>query len=230
MLLKNKKYYIFTNPKGERYAPVTKTIAKFKPEQDWIEICRKTAEKRGVDPITLRAEWDANAEKSKKKGIIYHELMEEHYRGLNKPNVYFTPKDLYVYQDCLLKDNSAYIEKILWDDENKIFGIADFIQIKNGMVNIIDYKTNAKIDFEAFGDRKMLPPIQHLPDSNYYEYGLETSFFMWLALKANPGLIAGDMLLEHITFADDGITVLEKSKIPVMYYHAEVEDIIKSLK
>ena len=228
MLIKNRKYYIFTNEKGEKYLSFAKILKPFREEQDWDAILQKSAKKKGVDPVVLKAEWDAKGDLGKLRGKIYHEQMEQYYMKLaakGKANIFFCDKDNYTFPDCKLKNNAAYIEKIVWDDETKTFGIADFIQVKDGKINMIDYKTNASIDFEAFADRKFLGALSHLPDCNYYEYCLQCSLYMWLALKANPEYSVGDMYLEHIIFNEDN-TIKEKLKLPINYYGEEIKSII----
>lgn len=231
MLIKDKKYFIFKNEKGEKYLSFAKILKPFKVEKDWDEICRKTAKKRGIPYEDLKKQWDEAAETSKRRGVIYHDSMESFYKRMAQKGrkIFFTDKTSLIYKDCKLEDNSAYIEKLIWDDEFKVFGFADFIQIKDGKAYLIDYKTNKSIDFEAFGDERMLGPLSNLPDANYFEYCLQCSLYMWIILKSNPNLKFGEMYLEHVRF-DENDKVIEKIKIPVEFYEKEIEEILKQNK
>ena len=218
---------MFSDDKGIRYKGVNKIIGNYKVEEDWDAILNRTAEKRGVEPTVLRAEWDANRDLSLKRGVIYHEQQEATLKALNKPNIFFTPKDLYKYQDCKLLDNSAYVEKILWDEEEKVFGIADYIMVKDKKVYLKDYKTNSKIDFESFKSKRFTEPISHLEDCNFNEYSLQCSFYMWMILRNNPEFEFGQMKLEHIIF--DGEEPIDKIEYNVKYLKHEIETILKTI-
>jgi hypothetical protein len=223
MIRKHNKYHIFTDENNVKYTGVNKLIYKFKVEEDWDKLCEKTAAKRGVDPKALRAEWDAKAEKSKKRGVIYHEFMERKYESMNKPFIHINKK--LMWDSCSFKDGHVYIEQPVWDTDKKIIGIVDYIQVKDNSINIIDYKTNEEIKFESFKDKRYLDPLSHIPDCNAFDYYLQINFYMYLSLKNNPKLKMGKMFIEHVTFDwDDNIK--DTIMIPVPNYQKEINLII----
>jgi len=86
-----------------------------------------------------------------------------------------------------------------------ICGQADRIEIVNDLVNVYDYKTNKKIDLEAFTNwegitKKMYPPIEHIDDCNFMHYALQLSIYMYIILKHNHNLRPGKLMIQHITF------------------------------
>jgi hypothetical protein len=226
MVIKNPKYYIFTNDKGERLVGVNNYIKKLKVEEDWDALCEKTAKKRGIDPKVLRAEWDAKADKSKARGIKYHKMMEDKYRNMNRPDVIIENPDLLKWSDCKLMDNTAYIEKLIWDENSNAFGFADFIQVKNKVINIIDYKSNEEIKYDSFNDKRYLEPLEHIKDCNWFDYSLQLNFYMYICLINNPDFKMGSMIIEHIIFDwDDNVKEVIKLKVPD--FQKEIKQIIE---
>jgi hypothetical protein len=89
--------------------------------------------------------------------------------------------------------------------KKEICGQSDLVEIVNGRVNIIDYKTNKKIDTASYTDwegksEKMLPPIDSLDDCNFNHYALQLSIYMYIILKHNPKLKPGKIFIHHIVF------------------------------
>ena len=221
---KHKKYFVFKNELGERYYGINSVIKKFKDEQDWDEICRKTAEKRGVDPIELKKEWDLSAERSKKRGILYHKKMEEKYLKMNKPNIFITSELQLKWDSQELNENCVYIEKLIWDDDFKIIGYPDYVQTVKNVINIIDYKTNSEIKYEnkwqSYND-----PISYLDDCNFSDYALQINGYMFMMLKNNPSFKIGQMIIEWVRFNDDN-TIDSIEKIPVPNLQKEINLIL----
>jgi hypothetical protein len=90
-----------------------------------------------------------------------------------------------------------------------ICGQSDLVEVVNGKVNIIDYKTNKEIKTEAFTNwegvtEKMLDPVSHLDDCNFNHYALQLSIYMYIILKHNPKLKPGRIFIHHITFEQKG--------------------------
>jgi hypothetical protein len=125
------------------------------------------------------------------------------------------------------------------------------VEVVNGRVNIIDYKTNKEIKMESYKNwegvsDKMLSPIDHLDDCNFSHYALQLSIYMYIILKHNPKLLPGKIFIHHITFEENGkdtngypLTKYDhngdpvvKEVIPIVipYLYDEVIAIISNLK
>ena len=131
-----------------------------------------------------------------------------------------------------------------------ICGQSDLVEVVNGKVNIIDYKTNKEIKMESYVDwegksEKLLPPIDNLDDCHFYHYALQLSIYMYIILKHNPKLKPGKIFIHHVIFeveAEDdwgypitkrdvnGDPVLKEVKpITIPYLFEEVQTIMHYL-
>ena len=102
-----------------------------------------------------------------------------------------------------------YPEHMVYLKSTGICGQSDLVEVVNGKVNIIDYKTNKEIKTEGFTNwegitEKMLDPISHLDDCNFNHYALQLSIYMYIILKHNPKLKPGRIFIHHITFEQEG--------------------------
>lgn len=60
-----------------------------------------------------------------------------------------------------------------------VAGTIDFLAYSKKLdaLIIIDYKTNKEIKANSFNDVKMLPPLDDIPDCNYYHYSLQLAIY-----------------------------------------------------
>jgi hypothetical protein len=148
-------------------------------------------------------------------------------------------------------DPGVYPEHMVYLKSAGLCGQSDLVEVVNGRVNIIDYKTNKEIKTESFKNwegmsEKMLPPVEHLDDCNFNHYALQLSIYMYIILKHNPKLQPGKIFIHHITFETEGEDqygypiakldengepkVLEVIPMPVPYLYDEVISVINYLK
>jgi NADPH-dependent 7-cyano-7-deazaguanine reductase QueF-like protein len=90
-----------------------------------------------------------------------------------------------------------------------ICGQSDLVEVVNGKVNIIDYKTNKEIKKESYVDwegksAKMMSPVDSLDDCHFYHYALQLSIYMYIILKHNPKLKPGKIFIHHVVFEVEG--------------------------
>ena len=71
------------------------------------------------------------------------------------------------------------LEQIVGSRDYDVAGSIDFLAYSKKLdaIIIIDYKTNKKITFESYKDQKMLYPLNHIPDCNYYHYCLQLATY-----------------------------------------------------
>jgi len=99
-------------------------------------------------------------------------------------------------------------EHFLYLPSMKIAGQSDKVTVAGGRVDILDYKTNKEIKTQGFKNyegitQKMLFPVNHLDDCNLNHYTLQLSIYMYVILKHNPLLRAGNLTLQHIIFEEE---------------------------
>lgn len=118
--------------------------------------------------------------------------------------------------------DGIYPEHLVYLRSAGICGQSDLVEVVDGVVNILDYKTNKEIKAESFRNwegisQKMLTPITHLDDCNLNHYNLQLSIYMYIILKHNPTFKPGKLVLHHIQFEEEdqkdehGYPVMKKS-------------------
>lgn len=85
------------------------------------------------------------------------------------------------------------LEQIVGSRDYDIAGAIDFLAYSKKLdaIIILDYKTNKEIKFEPYRDSKMLPPIDNIPDCNYYHYCLQLAVYKNL-IEHETGLKLSD--------------------------------------
>lgn len=208
--------HIYTDSRNTKYTSSTQFIKRFYPYKDWDAQLKKSAEKRGIDPATLRKEWDYKGEYATTLGTELHGVMEmlwqkKDYAG-NKAKM-----DSYdgMWEEFLLrkleciklfeKMKRIYIpiatELVVNDPENGIAGSMDFLayDFVHKYYVIIDWKSSAEFNLEnTFGPNrshiKLLEPFDSYDDANVNQYSLQLSLYKYIIEKYTKIKI-GDMIL-----------------------------------
>lgn len=201
------------------FVPVTYLIKQFQEKQDWDKIAEKKAKKDGITKEELLAQWADKRDKAALKGTNFHKMMEQKYQTAPVMEVegdqcqvkwIDTIDGVKEDQSLLLEDNHVYTEKMIWSNVYKVCGTADLVEVVKGKINIKDYKTNEKMEFEswthpnpAIGKRKLLSPFNNLDDCNFNIYQIQLNVYMWMLLRHNRHLKIGKMEILHILFDDN---------------------------
>jgi hypothetical protein len=126
----------------------------------------------------------------------------------------------------------VYPEHMVYLRSVGICGQSDLVEVVNGKVNIIDYKTNKEIKMESYVDwegksEKLLPPIDNLDDCHFYHYALQLSIYMYIILKHNPKLKPGKIFIHHVSFE---VETEDNWGYPVTKKDANGEPVLKEVK
>ena len=134
-----------------------------------------------------------------------------------------------------LKNNTNYIEKLVFSEKYKLVGYSDDVEVVKNFINIEDAKTIKNIYYTSVIKLKngmvlsptyFFPPINKLQDCNFNEIALQMSLYMYILWMHNKHLKPGKMHIRHIiTNSQDKI--LEQILIPVPYLRDEVKAILK---
>ena len=236
---------------------VTTLVSHFKKPFDAKKVAEKVSKSKkskwsGIDPNTIQQIWSNEADRSILLGTWYHNqrvidlcsLASIEREGITVP--VFKPSE--VTQGVKIAplqklEPGVYPEHMVYLRSVGICGQSDLVEVVNGKVNIIDYKTNKEIKKESYVNwegqsEKMLPPVDSLDDCNFNHYALQLSIYMYIILKHNPKLKPGRIFIHHISFeveAEDnwGYPVIKKDEngdpilkevkpIPVPYLVDEV--------
>jgi hypothetical protein len=207
---------------GIEWISVTTLVSHFKKPFDAKAVAQKVSKNKkskwaGIDPQIIQDIWNNESTRSTTLGSWYHNQREDDLcalasmerEGITVP--VFKPSEVKegVKEAPLQKlELGVYPEHMVYLRSAGLCGQSDLVEVVNGKVNIIDYKTNKEIKKESYVNweglsEKMAHPVNNLDDCNFYHYALQLSIYMYIILKHNPKLKPGSMYIHHITFEVD---------------------------
>jgi hypothetical protein len=228
------------------WVSVTTLVSHFKKPFDAKKTAAKVSKiKRskwyGIDPKAIQAIWNSESDRSLVLGTWYHNQRESDicsFASMEREGI-----TVPVFKPTELKDGvkiapsqklepGIYPEHMVYLRSAGICGQSDLVEVVNGKVNIIDYKTNKEIKKESYVNwegisEKMLSPIDSLDDCNFYHYALQLSIYMYIILKHNPKLKPGKIFIHHILFE---IETENEWGYPVVKKDANGDPIVKEVK
>jgi ATP-dependent exoDNAse (exonuclease V) beta subunit len=258
--------YVSVDPNDQiKWTSVTTLISSLKKPFDAKKVAERVSRNKkskwyGVEPKLIVQIWDNEATRATTLGTFYHNQRESDlcsFASIEREGVTVPVFKPYEGENGLKiaplqkLDPGVYPEHMVYLKSAGLCGQSDLVEVVNGRVNIIDYKTNKEIKTESFKNwegmsEKMLEPVQHLDDCNFNHYALQLSVYMYIILKHNPKLQAGKIFIHHITFEVDGEDqygypiskldvngepiVKEVIQMPVPYLYDEVISIINFMK
>ena len=189
--------HTYTDTKGDVYKSVSALIDQFVPFFDFEQKSYDYSLKYNIPIEEVRADWRSKNKLSTQFGKKIHAEIE---KNLKKKNFVHGEK---IYQDALslvdsflCKDTKMYSESIVFNQDYKIAGTSDLIIERKNDFDILDFKTNKKIKFDnTFDNSKLLFPVAHLPNAEYFKYALQLSLYGFLY-----ELISGKRLYRLIIF------------------------------
>jgi hypothetical protein len=198
---------------------VTTLVSHFKKPFDAKKIAEKVSKKKnskwyGIEPKLIQQIWNGESERSTTLGTWYHNQREVDlcsFASMEREGVtvpVFRPSEVkegVKVAPTQKLEPGVYPEHMVYLRSAGICGQSDLVEVVNGKVNIIDYKTNKKIDTESYVDwegksEKMTTPLDLLDDCNFNHYALQLSIYMYIILKHNPKLKPGKIFIHHVTF------------------------------
>jgi hypothetical protein len=227
---------------------VTTLLSALKQPFDAISISEKCSTKKskinkwyGLSPEIIRDIWKKEADRACTLGNWYHDQREQDIVNCNtivrndstlpviRPLTDINGKKLAPLQKLI---NGIYPEHMVYLKSAGICGQSDRVEVVNDTVDIIDYKTNKKIDAESFKSwegvsKRMLGPLSHLDDCNLNHYNLQLSIYMYIILKHNPNLKPGKLIIHHIKFEEEDFT--DQYGYPVIKLSSTGDPIVKEV-
>jgi hypothetical protein len=214
---KDHKYYSIEGPAID-WISITTLVHAFCPVFDAPVQAAKSSKNTkskwyGMTPEAIIAAWDAERDRSTELGTWYHnkreaELLTPESRAMNNihaPNIqdgvkYALPQGL---------EEGTYPEFLCYLASAGICGQSDLVKVTGDVVNIKDYKTSKEIRSKGYGNsytgtQMMLSPLSHLDDCEISHYSLQLSLYMYIILRHNPNLKPGKLIIEHVSFEEEG--------------------------
>ena len=169
------------------YTSVTTVIKQYKKPFDAVPISEKYALKHPEKTAAeWRAEWKAIGKEASEHGTKVHAELEAETRKDPRCQPAAVQVDTNTIRSLKsLKDlpDGLYPEMLIWSEKWKIAGQVDLVEIKKGVVDIVDYKNFKRMDLKSFYNPKtkqwstMLEPLHGLQDCNYNHAGLQMSTY-----------------------------------------------------
>lgn len=206
-----------------KWTSVTSFIGQFKQKFDADAVAEKVAKNKrskwyGMTKQEILDTWKAESDRAITLGNWYHNQREADLLSLE--TIGRNGTEVPIYRPLINDDgfkiapsqrlgNGVYPEHFVYLKSAGLCGQSDYVEVVDGYVNIIDYKTNKEIKTESFKNyegisQKMNAPLGHLDDCNYNHYNLQLSVYMYIILRHNPKLKPGTMSIHHVMFEQAG--------------------------
>ena len=216
-------YKSIDGAEGISWTSVTTLVSSLKKPFDAKAVAARVTKNKkskwhGIEPKIIEQIWQNESDRAIGLGTYYHNQRESDLcslasierEGVTVPVISPSGEHEGIRHAPLQKlDPGVYPEHMVYLKSTGICGQSDLVEVVNGKVNIIDYKTNKEIKTEGFTNwegitEKMLDPISHLDDCNFNHYALQLSIYMYIILKHNPKLKPGRIFIHHIAFEQEG--------------------------
>lgn len=182
----NETYHTYKLGKT-RCTSVTKFVDRFFEPFDSAKISMETAKRRGVTQKEILNEW----EEIRTRGTHIHETCEDIMNG--RESFRFSPSsDLEKKLFACAKATSQKVkdkletftsEMAMADSMYNIAGTTDLVgKLKTPKASgethiLLDWKTNGKLYWDAFGGKTGFGPCKAVPDANLWHYALQVSTY-----------------------------------------------------
>lgn len=121
----------------------------------------------------------------------------------------------------------------------RIAGQSDLIVKDGNNIQVIDYKTNKKLDKKSYYDpvkksyQMMKYPLNHIMDCNLMHYTLQLSLYAWMIQKSNPEFIIDELRIIHFKHeggVDEYVLDYLKDDILRMLRHYKKQIVLDSIQ
>lgn len=214
--------YVSLEEDNINWISVTTLISQFKEPFNSKSIAEKVSKNKkskwyGMKPQEIEDAWKTESERALELGTFYHNQRESDlcsFASIEKEGIplpVYSPieKEGIKYAPEPKLTEGIYPEHMVYLKSAGICGQSDLVEVINGRVNIIDYKTNKEIKTESYVNwegisKKMLHPVNNLDDCSFNHYALQLSIYMYIILKHNPKLKPGEIYIHHVVFEQEG--------------------------
>lgn len=163
---------------------VTTLIDKYFPQFDADYWAARKAPRMGITPDELKAQWEANAERARNLGTSMHDKIEKYYLGISSETD--ETFDLFLQFAANHTLHPYRTEWRIFYEEYGIAGTLDFLEYKDGVFTIYDWKRSEKLVKNGIvlkdnqWGTSAFDPISHIPDTSFYHYALQLSMYRYI--------------------------------------------------
>jgi hypothetical protein len=218
--------HTYTDKSKQKYKSVSSILSLIKPKFDTEGKALEYAAKKKMAVEDVLQLWEEKKNTGLNFGTMIHENIETYFKERKVLDERYSGIVEEVFSKVYA--DGAYNELICFDKNKKICGTADYVQFKEKSFIISDFKTNLKFNFEnAFQDKFLLNPVTHLPNSEFFIYALQLSFYARM-IHNLTGLMCEGLHIYWLKRQIDTKDVFRAKwlKYTVPYLKAEVEDVL----
>lgn len=223
--------HVYLDADNVQYESVTRFINKFVPQFDFEGKSKKYAAKYGLDVEEVRESWRGKNKQSTDFGTLIHEQIEDRLRNKSSKCENVIESISKEIEETF--EGEYLLEHTLWNVKNKIAGTSDLIINGDTTFSIVDFKTNKQIKFtNDYEEKFLLKPIDHLPNSEYFKYALQLSFYAYL-YNLSTGKVPYRLCFYWLKRKNNSYEKLKDStwtRYNVPYLKEEVEKILEYAK
>lgn len=152
---------------------------------------KKKAPSLGMTPQAVKAMWERKGEEARNLGTQMHEKIERYYMGL--PNQSDDTYALFCKFAQQFKLTPYRTEWAIFDEDSKVAGTLDFLNYRDGVFTIYDWKRSNKVIVNGQPEKvspwgkRAFKPISHIPDTTFWHYALQVSIYRFI-LEKNYGI------------------------------------------
>ena len=240
------KYVSVKEGEDINWISVTTLIGKLKQPFDKKKVASRSSRSKkskwfGMTPEEIIGAWEAESQRAISVGNWYHNQREEDILGLETLERYGVEVPIihpisddqgYKLAPRQRLTEGVYPEHFVYMKSIGVCGQADLVEVVDGTIHITDYKTNKEIKESSYVNwegisQKMNFPVSHMDDCNLNHYNLQLSLYMYMMLKHNPKLRAGDMIIQHVMFEKEDE---DENGYPILAETDQGEPVIKDIK
>jgi hypothetical protein len=200
---------------GEVLTPVSTLIASYKNAFNPTEnTLRNSAMKEGLMPEDVQPYWDLGNKYSQVKGTALHLAIEIFFRYGK-----IIDSDFEIWAAQLKKAGIPFggmTEDRVYSLKYSVCGTLDYRHLYQNAksekeIVVRDWKSNKRIETEAYNSQRMKGFLYNVPDCNYYHYALQMS--LYALMLEMEGYIVKELWLHHFNPATK---ILDHYRMP--YY------------
>lgn len=188
----NEAEHLYT-ANGKEMVSVTTLISSFFEQFDVEYHAQRMAAKLHCSPEVIKQQWEAKSTQARMLGTEMHASIESYYMGNPIGNV---PADVRPQFSKFATDYNLQPYRTEWaiyDEDSGVAGTLDFLELKDNVFTIYDWKRSEKIFHDGIVEKTSrygkngLSPIQYLPDTQFWHYALQLSMYRYI-LEKNYGI------------------------------------------
>lgn len=178
----------------------------------------------GITREEIKKQWDDKRDAASTAGTRMHLDIEHFYNALHAGGMEdadgwdanaSSEWNYFQSYQCKIghKMTAHRTEWLIFDEDVKIAGSVDMVYKKqDGTYAIYDWKRAAKIEYENRW-QTMLPPLQHLPDTNYWHYSLQLNVYRTI-LEKQYDITVSELALVVLHPDNTGFKVIKCNIMP----------------